>query len=136
MTKAEKRRSDAYRAAINALDEGCKDQPELLQALAVIRDDRKNLQNLLHKARESSKDYWRKLSELKAEQKAEAVKALHRSDTSIKLTSKALDLIEASERRKLTGWRREVAEQGRRTDADDFGRDFTDYTRSNCNQGN
>tara|TARA_R100000808_G_C2084087_1_gene106889 strand:- start:224 stop:634 length:411 start_codon:yes stop_codon:yes gene_type:complete len=135
MTKAEKRRRDAYRSAINALDEGCKDQPELLQALAVIRDDRKNLQNLVHKARESSKDYRLKLSELRAAKKAQAISDLHRSSTSIKLTDDAIALIERVERRKLSGWRLEAAERVKSDAHENASQDFTDHTRSNCNQG-
>ena len=66
---------------MEVLDEGCKHQPELMQALAVVRDERKNMQNLLHKARESRDDARRKLSELRVEQKAEAARILHSDGT-------------------------------------------------------
>lgn len=136
MTVAEKRRRDAYRAAMEALDKGCQHQPELMQALAVIRDERKNMQTLLHLARESRDDAKRKLSELRAERRSEAARILHSDGTSIKLTGPALRLIEASERRKLSGWRREAADQSNSGKGNDLGRDFIDHTRSNCNQGN
>ena len=136
MTEAEKKRREAYRAAMEALDEGCQHQPELVQALAVVRDERKNMQNLLHKARESREDARRKLSELRGEQKAEAARILHSDGTTIKLKGPALKLIEASERRKRGGWRQEVADKGNSGKGNNLGRDFIDHARSNCNQGN